>query len=145
MSVNGVYALINGILNQLKNLSASWVTSGQFPFDRMPRAASGVLTAKGVGVNPAYEAAPGGGGATGSYAGNAGNNRQISTGFLCSMGIILDSYTTPNPEACRIITLGRTVDLLGAVKTDARPHATDGLEVDSGVNVTGHTYYYSAV
>lgn len=38
------------------NLAASKITSGQFPLDRMPRAASGVLTAKGAGVNPAYEA-----------------------------------------------------------------------------------------
>ena len=40
----------------IPSLAASKITSGQFPVDRMPRAASGFLRGKGVGVNPAFEA-----------------------------------------------------------------------------------------
>ncbi len=44
------------LVADIPNLPTSKITSGQFPLNRMPRAASGFLRGKGVGVNPAYEA-----------------------------------------------------------------------------------------
>lgn len=38
MSINAEYSLINAVLKRLKNLAASWITSGTFAMARMPTA-----------------------------------------------------------------------------------------------------------
>jgi hypothetical protein len=50
--------ILSGVFDpeRIPNLDASWIVSGRFPLARMPDAVSGVLKAKGVGVDPAYEA-----------------------------------------------------------------------------------------
>lgn len=54
------FALINGILAALKNLSASWVTSGRFSLTRMPDMALGkIMVGAGAGSSPTENDKPG--------------------------------------------------------------------------------------
>jgi hypothetical protein len=49
--------ILSGVFDvaRIPNLDASKITSGRFPMARMPTAASGVLKAKGLDVDPAFE------------------------------------------------------------------------------------------
>ena len=46
------WAIINGVLAQLKSLQASWVTSGRFGKTRLEIEAGKLLKGAGAGANP---------------------------------------------------------------------------------------------
>ena len=46
----------SAVAADIPNLDTAKITTGQFPLDRMPRAASGFLAGAGAGSNPAYRA-----------------------------------------------------------------------------------------
>lgn len=52
-NANDINAGILGV-DRIPNLDTSKINSGQFTFDRMPRAGSGFLKATGIGSNPTY-------------------------------------------------------------------------------------------
>ena len=94
--------------------------------------------------------------ATGNYTGNDGNNRQIATGFKCSLAIVL---CASNPFLC-YLSIGTGIGMLlinlpyVAVYTSQVNrmllHATDGFTADftSGTyspNLNNETYYYWAI
>lgn len=90
--------------------------------------------------------------ATGSYVGNASNNRQVTTGFKCSLVIII-------AQAAGSLAAGHIWVLIPSISADADTspatvipaadavlHGTDGFEVDEDhANETGATYYYWAI
>lgn len=135
-----------------KTRKASEITSEQFPLDRMPRAANTlVLTAKGAGVNPAYEAVAAGITiATGTYTGNEGSGRQIAVGFKCSMVVVFNSQYTfasgiaiPNQSHG-----GKDSSYWDVTTTKLSLHAADGFVVTLGdpyFNHSGDVYYYWAI
>lgn len=84
--------------------------------------------------------------ATGMYSGNDGSNRQISTGFKCSLVII----HCPTSATRRIIIPDLTIkddsSAHNLATVDAVLHATDGFEVDHpSSNQTGRDYYWWAI
>lgn len=81
---------------------------------------------------------------TGSYAGNSANDRQITTGFKCSLVLV---FHLTYPQHSRICMPNATIEIkAGAAKTDLLLHATDGFVVDQvDLNFSGETYYYWAI
>jgi len=56
LRIGGTEVITSARVLQNVNADAGIITSGRFPLSRMPTAASGVLKAKGLGVDPAFEA-----------------------------------------------------------------------------------------
>uniref|UniRef100_A0A6M3LDA0 Tail protein n=1 Tax=viral metagenome TaxID=1070528 RepID=A0A6M3LDA0_9ZZZZ len=86
--------------------------------------------------------------ASSTYNGNNTNDRQIATGFKCSLVLIYDSgggyawITFSTSTTIRLATGGPII----AYTADALLHATDGFLVDqSAANATGLTYTYVAI
>lgn len=81
--------------------------------------------------------------ATGSYTGDDTDNRQIITGFKCSMVSCVSVATMNHRVAFPLVAFrpdGR------AAETDCVLHATDGFEVDAAsMNAATYTYYYWAI
>ena len=81
---------------------------------------------------------------SGTYAGNDTDNRQITTGFKCSLVILCQSLGATRiviPTALAIDVSDGMADM-----TDAELHATDGFVVDqTAMNMSGVTYYYWAI
>lgn len=82
--------------------------------------------------------------ATGSYSGNDADNRQIATGFKCSLVLLARSDVLTR---CRICYPSITYQVdTGTAKTDCLLHATDGFVVDRvAMNETTRTFYYWAI
>ena len=82
----------------IPNLATSKITSGQFSLDRIPRGTdTHVLTAKGAGVSPAYEA-PAGGGAGGLaiFGDGSDGNVTISSNTDLTRDMFYDDLTIDN-------------------------------------------------
>lgn len=83
--------------------------------------------------------------ATGSYTGNDGDDRQVTTGFKCSLVFICVAAA----EKMAIMFPNISLDFKeGAAWTSSGLHATDGFSVyhtADGLNTTGITYYYWAI
>ena len=127
--------------------------SGRFGMARMPDGTSGkVLTAQGVGADPAY--ATGKSIVTGSYTGNGSDTaRQITTGMKCSLVVIIRASDLTY-SACFIIPNiceGSRMDATAHYRLSdyVYLHATDGFVVADGgnlaMNVNLETYYYWAI
>ena len=84
--------------------------------------------------------------ATGNYAGNNANDRQIAVGFKCSMVLVGRSANTMN---WRLLPNDPRLLLTGAILAGgSQLHATDGFtvyETTDLFNTTGSTYYYWAI
>lgn len=83
--------------------------------------------------------------ATGSYVGNDGAARQITTGFKCSCVIILH-LTSADWNSLLIPSAAVTIN--GVALAVTALHATDGFVVDAVADNTNHsanTYYYWAI
>lgn len=103
------------------------------------------------------EALGGGGGATiatGIYAGNNGNSRQITTGFKCSFVLVaspLWDYLCMSiaTDVGIFIRTTLTTDVYDAISTRMLLHATDGFIVDNSgsasINKSGAFYPYWAI
>lgn len=109
---------------------------------------SGYQTA--LGYTPARSA-------SGSYSGNNGASRQITTGFACKFVIIIAhgvsgsasiQWTLVSSTAANNGDLADTAisDAQFGATSDARLHASDGFIVDpnDSSNTSGNTYYYAA-
>ena len=101
---------------------------------------------KGVGGVPAEADLPAGGASivTGSYVGNDGDNRQITTGFKCSMVVIRESQSR---SGMMIPSKGWYFDI-GDDFDNTQLHATDGFTVfqtDDAMNWSPRTYHYWAI
>lgn len=82
--------------------------------------------------------------ATGNYTGNGADNRQITTGFKCSLVIL--TWTLSSSRI--VIPTALAIDIADGVSdiTDVALHATDGFEVDNQwMNSNAVTYYYWAI
>lgn len=56
MSINAEYSLFNAVLKRLKNLAASWITSGRFGMNRMPdMALNKIMVGQGAASDPVEE------------------------------------------------------------------------------------------
>lgn len=81
--------------------------------------------------------------ATGTYTGNNANDRQITTGFKCSMVVVLspdESYYTG------IILAGFSIRLDSGAEQPNYLHASDGFNVYKDyLNATGSVYTYWAI
>lgn len=84
--------------------------------------------------------------ATGSYAGNDSDDRQISVGFKCSfVFLIYDAAYTSSAIAIAGLTDGLKIYDASQVAS-LTLHGTDGFIVDQTIfNATGCTYYYWAI
>ncbi len=127
---------------QIPNLAASKITSLRFPVDRLPAmTAEKIWKGTGANVEEVDMPIPM---ASGSYAGDNNDDRQITVGFACS-GVLLKRLGT----SYHWITLD-TVDSLRIAATDKVDqritlllHATDGFVVDRiSANEGGSTYNY---
>ena len=92
--------------------------------------------------------------ASGTYTGNNGANRQITTGFKCSLVICMSITLTPN--ACWIVipSIGAEIDTGNSSFYTAQMnrvllHATDGFIVDDAdtdsANYNTEVYFYWAI
>lgn len=90
--------------------------------------------------------------ATGSYVGNGSGNRQITTGFKCSMVVLLN--VTDEGESNSWILIPNAITELGGIYDTDKflfPHATDGFVVQyAGAsqaygNEDGDIYHYWAI
>ena len=106
---------------------------------------------KGVAGVPAEADWPTGGAtiATGTYTGDGTGPRQITTGFKCSLVVLLDSTTTS--EYWLVIPNRLLYTTSTNVVTYLQLHATDGFSVQAGGgssawgNVLNNVYYYWAI
>lgn len=156
--INGLYALINGILSQLKNLKASWITSGRFGMARMPdMAANKIMVGQGAGSSPAEEDKPAGKSIiTGTYVGDDAASRQITVGFKCSMVILHcesdDVFAVIIPSS--LVAHGVNTPYHDGAIGAGVLHATDGFTVTTTavtvwgtrtLNGDGRNYQYWAI
>lgn len=84
---------------------------------------------------------------SGTYSGNDANDRQISTGFKCSLAIV---YRSDTIEQTMLTLVTKTIDIVTgggfSWSTDCLLHASDGFVVDKfEMNKTGETYAYWAI
>ena len=83
--------------------------------------------------------------ASGNYAGDNGDNRQITTGFKCAFVIVWEAG--PN-TAIMITDASFEIEDTTAHSAGSALHATDGFVVSTAtdvLNATGRTYYYFAL
>jgi len=83
--------------------------------------------------------------ADGNYAGNMGDDRQITTGFICSCVII---HSTNTVNAMMIPNRAWSMEDCAIKAGGSELHATDGFTVyqtGDSLNETGFTYYYWAI
>jgi len=84
---------------------------------------------------------------SGSFTGDGTNNRQITTGFQCSMAVIMGPLAAN--RGIMIPNAGSSLDDGVPFASGSQLHATDGFIVSAAgpdlLNVTSDTYYYWAI
>lgn len=135
----------------IPSLATSKITSGQFPLVRIPRGTdTHVLTAKGAGVSPAYEAPAAGGVAItlGSYAGDNSVDRAIPHGLGITPKVIF--ITSGAFMFAEMYYLSKIYMLVAAFHVITIPNATNfyvgnAASYFQSANATGTTYYWVAI
>lgn len=134
----------------IPNLAAGKITSDRFPVDRLPAMTDEKIWV-GTGNNVEERDVPTGRTiATGSYTGNE-TERQITTGFKCSMVIILTDEGFDGTQEHIVITIPNFTlyqsEGVTASTEHVSLHASDGFNVsDSRIyNDIGSTFYYWAI
>ena len=87
--------------------------------------------------------------ASGSYTGNDGDDRQVTTGFKCSLVIVL-AITTGSNNECGIFIPNRVTSVASGevLYGGSALHATDGFTVYQTGDLLNHAtdvYYYWAI
>ena len=84
--------------------------------------------------------------ATGTYAGDNGDDRDIATGFQCALVILMCAH---GAASCAILQPLEVISFAAAVKAGGTQiHATDGFTVyqtADGLNLLGQDYFYFAI
>lgn len=132
------------------HIAALAIVSGKVASGGLSPLTSGKIWAGYTGNIAREENKPAGGAtvATGTYSGNGADDRQITTGFKCSL-VILYNVTQHTASHSTMLIPTNPFGFDGADRlAGCELHATDGFTVDKAAdygNVNTDTYYYWAI